>query len=155
MPELASLVIFASDLEPVTAFYRALGIALDEENHDDGPVHAATDLGSVHFAVYQAEDGIGSEAATLRSASSTFPGFYVESLDAVTDALQDLGSPILEPHQVRPWGCRIIAADPDGRAIEVNQRAIAFRRRVRTCRVAGWRMRGFGVDQAPDQGGSK
>lgn len=120
--EVASLVLFASDLEESAAFFRAIGVPLEEEDHDEGPTHWATELGPVHFAIYQAEDGLGGRAAELRSASSTFPGFYVDSLDDVVGRLQHRGTSFLETHQVRPWGCRVIVEDPDGRAIEINQR---------------------------------
>jgi predicted enzyme related to lactoylglutathione lyase len=50
-----------------------------------------------------------------------FPGFYVDSLDRVTEALTQVGSTVLTSHQEMPWGCRIVAEDPDGRAIEINQ----------------------------------
>jgi hypothetical protein len=50
-----------------------------------------------------------------------FPGFYVESQDRAVDALGRVGSRLLTEHEQMPWGCRVVA-DPDGRAIEVNQR---------------------------------
>jgi predicted enzyme related to lactoylglutathione lyase len=123
MVEVASLVLFASDLTAASAFYRAVGVPLIDEDHDEGPVHAAAELGGVHFAIYQADDGVGQPAPGWRSASSDFPGFYVDSLDDVGKSLHDLGTTLLEDHQVRPWGCRIVAQDPDGRAVEINQRA--------------------------------
>jgi hypothetical protein len=39
-----------------------------------------------------------------------------------TTALEAMGVTVLAPHQAMPWGCRIVVADPDGRAIEINQR---------------------------------
>ncbi len=121
--EIASLVLFASDLNAASAFYRAIGVELIDEDHDEGPVHAAAELGGIHFAVYQAEDGVGVRARAWRSASSDFPGFFVESLEAVTAHLTAIGARLLEGHQQRPWGCRIVAEDPDGRAVEINQRS--------------------------------
>jgi lactoylglutathione lyase len=122
MVEIASLVLFASDLGAAAAFYRAVGVPLVDEDHDDGPVHAAAELGGVHFAIYQAEAGVGIQALGWRSAASDFPGFYVDSLDDVSASLSALGAHLLEPHQARPWGCRVVAEDPDGRAVEINQR---------------------------------
>ena len=76
MTEMASLVLYAADPGSTAAFYRALGLALEDEDHGEGPVHFATELGG----------------ATLTA------------------------------HEQMPWGCRIVAEDPDGRAVEVNQR---------------------------------
>ncbi len=122
MIEMASLVMFASDLQSTADFYRTIGVHLDDEDHDDGPVHAAAEVGGVHFAIYQADHGVGARARDWRTASSVFPGFYVSSLDKVTEDLINSGARLLERHQVRPWGCRIVAVDPDGHAIEINQR---------------------------------
>jgi lactoylglutathione lyase len=120
MVEIASLVFFARDADATVAFYRAIGLPLETEDHGDGPTHAAAELGGVHVAVYQGE---GSQTAPAwRSAASDFPGFYVDSLDDVTGALAVLGAVVIESHQERPWGCRIVAEDPDGRAVEINQR---------------------------------
>lgn len=57
-----------------------------------------------------------------RTAGSTFVGFYVESLDRTLEAVQRLGGEVLVDHEVRDWGCRIVVEDPDGRAVEINQR---------------------------------
>ena len=43
-------------------------------------------------------------------------------LDRATEAVARLGAETLRDHEWRPWGCRIVVADPDGRAVEVNQR---------------------------------
>jgi predicted enzyme related to lactoylglutathione lyase len=120
MTEMASLVLFAARPAVTAAFYRALGLPLEDENHGEGPVHFATELGPVHFAIYPAE--APGRATERRTGGSVFPGFYVESLDRVTEALTQSGTPVLTNHQEMPWGCRIVAEDPDGRAIEINQR---------------------------------
>jgi lactoylglutathione lyase len=120
MTEISSLVLFASSVRATAAFYRALGLDLAEEDHGEGPVHFATELGPVHFAIYPA--GAAGRAAERRSGGSVFPGFYVDSLDSVAEALGRAGATMLTSHQEMPWGCRIVVEDPDGRAIEVNQR---------------------------------
>ncbi len=119
MLDVASMVLFAADLERTVSFYRLLGIPLEQERHDDGPAHAASELGSVHFAVYE-----GSPAAPpgFRQAGSTFAGFQVDSLDDAVAALAGWGAEVLIAHEVRPWSCRAVVTDPDGRAVEINQR---------------------------------
>lgn len=56
MTELASLVVFTSDVKAMIAFYRAVGIGLEAEEHGDGPVHAATELSGIHVVVLPAEE---------------------------------------------------------------------------------------------------
>ena len=119
--EMASLVVFAADAQATGDFYRAIGLNLAAELHEEGPVHLAVELGPVHFAIYEA--AAAGRAPERRAGGDTFPGFYVESLDEVTKALRQLGAPLIREHEAMPWGCRIIAQDPDGRAVEVNQKA--------------------------------
>ena len=120
MTEMASLVLFAASPAATMAFYRAAGLELEAEDHGDGLVHFATELGPVHFAIYPAE--VAGRASARRSGGSLFPGFYVESLDRAAEALARAGAPMLTGHQQMPWGCRVVAEDPDGRAVEINQR---------------------------------
>jgi len=120
MAEIASLVLFASDARQTIEFYRAVGVALQDEQHHDGPVHAACEVVPVNVAVYPAQSA--GMAPGRRAGGSTFPGFYIASLEAVQAALTALGSPLLTAHEQMPWGCRIVAADPDRRPVEINQR---------------------------------
>jgi len=120
MTEMASLVVYAANPSATAAFYRALGLVLEDEYHGDGPIHFATELGPVHFAIYPAETP--GRATERRSGGSVFPGFYVDSLDRAVEELNAAGAPMLTEHEQMPWGCRIVAEDPDGRAVEVNQR---------------------------------
>jgi lactoylglutathione lyase len=117
--EIGSLVLFSSDHERTAAFYRAAGIELDHEDHDGGPSHYAVELGPVHFAIYPAE--AAGQAPQRRRGGSTFPGFFVESLDTTAEALTGM-SAVLGEHEQMPWGCRIVFEDPDGRPVEINQR---------------------------------
>jgi len=118
--EMASLVLFAADAGQTADFYRAVGLALEHEYHGEGPVHFAMELGGVHIAIYPAEDG--GRAPARRAAGSSFPGFYVDSLDDATESLRRIGATVLSEHEQMPWGCRVVVEDPDGRAVEVNDR---------------------------------
>lgn len=120
MTEMASLVLYATDPGRTAAFYRAIDLGLGDEDHGEGPVHFAAELGLVHFAIYPAE--APGRARERRCGGSFFPGFYVESLDRAVEALARAGAPVLTGHEQMPWGCRVVAEDPDGRAVEVNQR---------------------------------
>lgn len=107
--------------ERTAAFYRALGVDLEHEEHDDGPVHYAAELGPVQLAIYAAESA--GRAPTRRAGGGCFAGFYVDALDDTRTTLAGIGSPLLSEHGEMPWGCRIVVADPDGRPVEVNQQA--------------------------------
>ena len=120
MTEMASLVLFAADSEATAAFYRALGVEFEDEDHGEGPVHFATEVGSIHLAIYPAQTP--GRATEHRAVGGVFPGFYVESLDRAVNAVCRVDSRILTAHEQMPWGCRVVVEDPDGRAIEVNQR---------------------------------
>jgi lactoylglutathione lyase len=120
MTEFGALVVYAADPARTAAFYRAVGVDLEDEDHGEGPLHFAAELGRVHFAIYPAQTP--GRAPARRAGGASFPGFYVTSLDQVSAALAGLGAAVLQPHQEMPWGCRILVEDPDGRPVEVNQR---------------------------------
>jgi Glyoxalase/Bleomycin resistance protein/Dioxygenase superfamily len=120
MTSVSSIALFSTHHSQAAAFYRAIGIPLADEQHDDGPTHHACELRGVHFAIYPAESP--GSAPDRRAGGSTFPGFYVESLDAVAADLSRLSAPILSDHEQMPWGCRVVFQDPDRRPIEINQR---------------------------------
>lgn len=117
---MASLVLFASDVDAVARFYRAIGVALEDEDHGEGPLHYAAELGTVHFALYAATSP--GRAPERRAAGSSFPGVYVTSLDDALRNVKAVNAPTLTPHEVMPWGCRFVAEDPGGRAVEVNDK---------------------------------
>jgi lactoylglutathione lyase len=124
MTKLASLVLFSAHPERTGAFYRAIGLPLEAEDHGDGPRHLAADVAGVHLAVYQADPAQPQpQTPAWRDPGSSFPGFWVPSLEAALAALTDLSAPVLALHQPRPWGCRAIVQDPDGRSVELNQQA--------------------------------
>jgi predicted enzyme related to lactoylglutathione lyase len=118
--EVASIVVFTEQVEETVAFYRALGVPLEDEDHGEGDVHAAGEMAGVHVAVVAASATGG--GTPWRSTGSTFIGFWVESLEATMAAVERLGAAVLLGHEQCPWGCRTVVADPDGRAVEVNQR---------------------------------
>lgn len=118
--EVGALVLYARDIGRTSKFYRALGIPLDYEDHGEGQVHFATELGRVHFAVYSATSG--GVVPPRHSAGDSFHGFFVDSLENVRERLKAVGVKQLSGHERMPWGCRFVVEDPDGRAVEINQR---------------------------------
>ena len=118
--DLGALILFTSQLERVVAFYRALGVPLAEERHDEGPVHHACDLGRVHLAVFEGEPGV---APPRGHGGCTFPGFTVESVAEALDDVRALGATVLAEPAMFPWGLRAVVVDPDGRPVEIFERS--------------------------------
>ncbi len=134
-----ALVLHTTRLADSIAFYSAIGVPLEEERHDDGPVHWACELGPVHFAVFEVEtagrvsgdDGGAAGAGARVVASGPSPGrrqpgatqfgFQVSNLQTAVDALRRCGAAILQEPEDVPWGRRAVIADPDGRPVELNQ----------------------------------
>jgi predicted enzyme related to lactoylglutathione lyase len=121
MTELASIVLFTEHLPETIAFYRALGIDLEDEDHGDGQVHTAGEAGDVHVAVLGGQAGAGTRSPAHRQGGATFAGWWVDSLDDTMAALAALGAERIREHEQVDWGCRCIVTDPDGRAVEINQ----------------------------------
>jgi catechol 2,3-dioxygenase-like lactoylglutathione lyase family enzyme len=115
-----AIILWSGEPARVAAFYRLLGVPLEDEDHGDGHVHQACELGAVHIAVYGAE-GKG-RVPGRREGGGHLVGFRVPSLDAVVAALQKAGEyRELVARQVMDWGTRIVIADPDGRSVELTQ----------------------------------
>lgn len=113
-----AVVLFSGEIDKTVAFYRALGITLEEEVHDSGPVHYAGEVGGAHFAIYESSPG---EAPSLRTGGSTQVGFQVADLDDALRWVHERGAQVLIEPQDVPWGRRALVLDPDGRAVELNQ----------------------------------
>ncbi len=114
-----ALVLFSANLDRAVAFYRAIGIPLDTEQHDDGPPHYACELGDTHFAVFPAPTGT---APPYRAGGCTFPGFVVESVVESLNAARLLEAPVRQEPEHYAWGLRAVIEDPDGRPIEIFER---------------------------------
>lgn len=99
------------------SFYRTIGLPLSEEDHGDGVVHWACDVGGIHLAVFDA--GADGDAPGYRAAGSTFCGFVVDDVDAVLADLGALGSVVVQEPTSMPWGVRAVVKDPDGRPVEI------------------------------------
>ena len=116
-----ALILWSAHPEAAVAFYRAIGLALEEERHDDGPLHWACELGPVHLAVYPATVADAGAAPPRSHPGATMPGFAVDSLDATLTTLRATGVPILIPAEDVGWGRRAVVSDPDGRSVEISE----------------------------------
>ena len=121
MVTLASVMLYTDDLEAAATFYGTLGLQLEPEQHDGGLPHAVGRVDGNHFSLHQTPPGTPTVAGWKEPGNGVL-GFYVDDLDAVVSAVVDRGASDLTGHQQRAWGCRHLVTDPDGRAVEVNQR---------------------------------
>ena len=119
---LDAVVMHSARLGAMVAFYRAIGVPLEEEQHDGGPMHYACEIGPVHFAISGAP---GFRSPGRRQSGTTQVGFQVSDLEAVVAVLREGGAEILQEPEEVPWGHRAVVADPDGRPVELNQEAEA------------------------------
>ena len=117
--ELGALILFANRLSETVSFDQAVGIPLEEEDHEDGPEYFACELGSVHFAVFEGSAGA---APPFRVAGGVMPGLATPSLQRVLETVQALGATVIEPPTEYPWGPRMLVEDPDGRTVGIFER---------------------------------
>lgn len=117
--DVGALILFTSRVDEVVAFYRALGVPLEAEEHGDGVKHFACELGATHFAVFPGRAG---DALEHKSGGSEFFGLSVASVDAALAAAKSRGAAEVQPPTRYPWGVRALVRDPDGRTVELFQR---------------------------------
>ena len=117
--DVGALILFTDKLEALVEFYRAIGVPLELEQHDDGPLHHACELGLTHFAIFESNSGTPPE---FRSGGSSFPGFTVNSLEDALEAAKSLNAEVVQQPTEYPWGWRALVKDPDGRVLELFQR---------------------------------
>ena len=117
---MASVVVFTDRLEETISFYQALGVSLADEDHGDGLIHIAGELDGIRVVVFASSRP--GRSPGWRVGGCTFIGFWVNSLEVARAALEQIEARVLCEHQHRRCGCRIVFADPDGRAVEINQR---------------------------------
>ena len=114
-----ALVLRATKLEQVVRFYRAIGLPLKEEQHADGPLHYACELGQAHIAIYEAE--ANGDAPLRLNGGASMVGFRVDSVEAAFEAALRAGGKCAAEPDDYPWGRRALVTDPDGRAVELNE----------------------------------
>lgn len=119
MPFINLIVLRTSQVETMLAFYRAMGLVFVQEQHGTGAIHYSTQLGDMTIEIYPAEAG---QAPDRKAGGATMIGIAVESVDAVTEALQNLGVKMLSAPKDSSWGRRATVLDPDGRMIELTQK---------------------------------
>jgi catechol 2,3-dioxygenase-like lactoylglutathione lyase family enzyme len=116
-----AIIFWSGDVERTVAFYRALGLPIETEDHGDGHVHHACDVDGVHVAFFAAGDG-STRAPRRGEHGAGQPSFRVTSLDAAVASLEAIGElRVLIDRQPGPWGTRVVVEDPDGRPLQLTE----------------------------------
>jgi predicted enzyme related to lactoylglutathione lyase len=113
----SAIVLWTVQLERMTQFYRALGLPLETEEHEEGPKHCACELGSTHFAIFEGSPGT---AVGKGVGGCTLIGLQVSSVEHAYAAAKALGAQTLWEPREMPWGKAAKVVDPDGRPVELN-----------------------------------
>src|SRR5262245_6769397 len=110
-----ALIFSSRDAKQMAEFLKAIGIPLEDETHDEGPLHFAAQVGDAHIAVYDS-----SESQLIGPGGSRI-GFHVDSLEETLGKAKEAGAKVVvEPQEVH-WGRRAVVEDPDGHLVEFNE----------------------------------
>ena len=114
---IGAIVLWTSRLNEMVAFYKAIGLPLEEEDHGEGPLHFACELGATHFAIFEAKQG---DAVSRGTGGCTMIGLQVSNVDEAYAIAKSLGAATVWEPRDMPWGRAAQVLDPDGRPVELN-----------------------------------
>ena len=114
---ISAIIIWTARLHEVVNFYRALGVALEDEQHEKGPKHFACEIGTTHFAIFEGTVG---ECCKRGQSGATQIGLAVDDVDKAFRIAKGSGAEIIWEPRDMPWGRAALVSDPDGRAVELN-----------------------------------
>ncbi|HVF85265.1 MAG TPA: VOC family protein [Abditibacteriaceae bacterium] len=115
MTILSLVVIRSSKVEAALAFYSALGMTWQPEQHGSGPIHHSCTLGETTMEVYPLK------ANTEQLDTATMIGFKVDSLDHTLAILARLGLIPKSSPKTSNWGRWVNIVDPDGRIVQLSE----------------------------------
>ena len=107
------VVLRCRDVERSRAFYELMGMKFEKHRHGNGPEHYAYEDERGVFELYPAKGELG---------DMTGLGFEAENLEVLAGHLKEKGFEPSAPAE-NPWGRTFVVKDPDGRRVEVKQRA--------------------------------
>jgi len=112
MRSLNLLVLRCANIQRSRAFYELFGMAFNQHQHGNGPIHFASEDDSGVFEIYPLEGG---------SADQTGLGFLTGDLEGLHMLLRRNQ---FAPREIRETelGRMFVVRDPDGRRIEVKAR---------------------------------
>jgi predicted enzyme related to lactoylglutathione lyase len=113
---IGALLLISDRPEQLAVFYReAVGIPIEEERHDDVPLHYGCEIGGTHFAIHPSADWPGERAP---NAQSPVIVFHAGDVNAVYQQLVAHGVEATPPFD---HGFAVLTAfrDPDGNNVQV------------------------------------
>ena len=114
----AGVLLISSEAEKLRDFYvDVLRLPLEDEIHDDIPLHYACELGSSHFAIHPAEGWPGVATPNAQS-----PVILLNSKDVnmLADRLRAAGTDAYGPYD-HGFAYVVSFRDPDGNHVEILQ----------------------------------
>ena len=113
---IGALLLISDDAQQLAAFYRdALGLPIEEERHDDIPLHYGCEVGGTHFAIHPSADWPGEPAP---NAQSPVVVFYASDVDATYQRLIARGVQATPPFD-HGFATLVAFRDPDGNNVQV------------------------------------
>jgi len=108
MTHINLIVLNCKNLEESIAFYEALGLKFQEEQHDKSPVHYSCQIDGVLLELYPTERECGQKDRV---------GLIVNDLDDILSKLKE------NIHGIRDdsFGYRAILKDPNGRLVFLSE----------------------------------
>lgn len=106
------ITLYAHDIHKTAKVYECLGVSFDEEQHGGGPVHLACETNGQVLEIYP-----GLET----SSRSALLGFEVTDLEQTKKNLENAGAVIVRDIAIVADARRLIASDPDGRELFVQE----------------------------------
>ena len=117
------IVLYSPDIDRLRAFYTLLGLELEQEQHERGPLHYAAQAGETVVEIYPQSAVANADVSAIRL------GFDVAWIDAVLDSLLSAGGKLVTGPQETQRGIVAVIRDPDGRKVEL----VESRPRRRCC----------------------
>ena len=114
--DVTAILLISPNAKKLCEFYRAtLGIPLEEEVHDEIPLHYGYSLGDVHFAIHNAD---GWPGVPTRNAQSPNIGLSTSDLKTVAARLSAHGIKVTGPTD-HGFAKAVSFRDPDGNFVSV------------------------------------
>jgi catechol 2,3-dioxygenase-like lactoylglutathione lyase family enzyme len=115
--DITAILLISPNARRLCEFYKAtLGLPLEEESHDDTPLHYGYSLGDVHFAIHPANGGW--PGVPTKNAQSPIITFSTSNLKAVAKRLSASGVKVTGPTD-HGFGHVVSFRDPDGNSVMV------------------------------------
>lgn len=119
-PNLSLIVLYVADIDRSAAFYAALGVTFQREQHGKGPVHYSANINDTVLELYPASERLPATKVRL--------GFAIASIDEALESWHRSGfKASIEAETAAKNGAsganqiqRIVVIDPDRNKVELH-----------------------------------